>query len=117
MVSPDAVRKISLAFPEVEEMPHFEKTSFRVKKKIFATMDEKNKRCVVKLSPVDQSVFCGYDKQVIYPVNGAWGKQGWTIIELKKVPKKILADALATSFCDVAPDKLSRLVQSRLFRT
>src|SRR5688572_2482682 len=111
MVSLDTVRKFSLSFPEAEEMPHFEKASFRVKKKIFATIDTKNKRCVVKLSTVDQSVFCSYDKSVIYPIKGGWGKQGWTIIELKKVPKKLLMDAVTTSYCTVAPEKLAKLLR------
>jgi hypothetical protein len=30
-------RKLALALPEVEEMPHFERTSFRVRGKIFLT--------------------------------------------------------------------------------
>ena len=31
------VRKIALALPEVEEAPHFDRTSFRVRNKIFVT--------------------------------------------------------------------------------
>lgn len=111
MVSLDTVRKLALSFPEAEEMPHFEKASFRVKKKIFATLDVTNKRCVVKLSVVDQSVFCDYNKTIIYPVKGAWGKQGWTIIELRKVPKKLFQDALITSYIQVAPEKLSKMLR------
>ena len=42
MVSIDTFRKLALSFPEATEEPHFEKTSFRVKKKIFATYDDKN---------------------------------------------------------------------------
>ena len=67
MVTLDSARKLALSFPEAVEMPHFEKASFRVKKKIFATLDAKKNRCVVKLSAVDQSVFCNYDSSVIYP--------------------------------------------------
>jgi predicted DNA-binding protein (MmcQ/YjbR family) len=112
MVSLDSVRKLALSFPEAEEMPHFEKASFRIKKKIFATLDVKKNRSVLKLSAVDQSVFCGFDASIIYPVKGAWGKQGWTIIELKKVPKKLFQDALITSYCEVAPEKLAKLLRS-----
>ena len=111
MVSLDAVRKLALSLPEAEQMPHFEKDSFRVKKKIFATLDSKNKRCVVKLSALDQSTFCSYNEEIIYPIKGTWGKQGWTIIELKKVPKKLLVDILITSYCEVAPEKLSKLIR------
>lgn len=44
MVTIDSFRKLALSFPEATEEPHFEKTSFRVKKKIFATFDEAKNR-------------------------------------------------------------------------
>lgn len=102
MVSIDNFRKMILSLNDVEELPHFEKTSFRVNKKILATLDLKARRVVVKLSEIEQSVFGAYDKSIIYPVNGAWGKQGWTIIELDKVKKEVLKDALQTSYNNVA---------------
>ena len=100
-------RKLALSYAEAIEQPHFENASFRVKKKIFATLDEKKQRAVLKLSAIDQSVFSSYDNSAIYPVPGAWGKQGWTIVELKKVKAAICKDALTTSYCNVAPQKLS----------
>ena len=105
MVSVETFRQLVLAFPEAIEQPHFEKISFRVAKKIFATLDIKNKKVVVKLSAIDQSVFCSFDKSIIYPVPGKWGLQGWTMIELNKVKKAMLQDALTTSYCTVAPKK------------
>jgi hypothetical protein len=111
MITPQALRKLALSFPEAEEMPHFEKTSFRIRKKIFATLDMKNQRCVVKLSVIDQSVFCGYNIKIVYPVKGAWGRQGWTIIELRKVSRPLFADALTTAYCTVAPEKFARMVR------
>ena len=107
MVSTEAFRQLALSFEEVEEQPHFEKTSFRINKKIFATLDEKNKKAVVKLTVVDQSVFCSFDKTVIYPVPGKWGLRGWTMIELKTVRKRMLTDVVKTSYCNTAPKILS----------
>jgi hypothetical protein len=37
-VTPDDVRAFALALPETTEQPHFERTSFRVAGKIFATI-------------------------------------------------------------------------------
>ena len=76
MVSIESFRKLAMSFPDATEEPHFEKISFRINKKIFATFDEKNNRAVLKLNEIDQSVFCSYDKDVIFPVPGAWGRQG-----------------------------------------
>lgn len=100
-------RELALAFEEAIEQPHFENTSFRVKKKIFATLNAKNNQAVVKLSEIDQSVFSDTNTGVIYPVPNKWGKQGWTIIELKKVKKGVAKDILTTAYCTVAPAKLA----------
>lgn len=94
MVTATDVRALALSFEGTEELPHFERTSFRVKKKIFATMDDKNKIVCVPLSLVDQSAFCAYDATVMYPVPNAWGKKGWTNINLQKVKKAMLRDAV-----------------------
>ena len=111
MISIDTFRKLALSFPEATEEPHFEKTSFRVKKKIFATYDGINKRACIKLSEIDQDVFSSADKTIIYPLENKWGKQGWTLIEMKKVQKGLFIDALKTAYCEVAPKKLADLIK------
>jgi len=75
MVNIETFRQFALSLAEVTEQPHFEKPSFRVNKKIFATLDLKVNRAVLKLPEKDQSVFCLFDKSIIYPVNETWGKQ------------------------------------------
>jgi hypothetical protein len=107
MVSIETVRQLALSFPETDEHPHFDRKAFRVKKKIFATLDEKNKRAMVKLSPEDQSVFCAFDKSIIYPVPGGWGLQGATYIDLGKVKRSMFKDALTVAYCTTAPPKLA----------
>lgn len=107
MVTPETVKKIAFAFDEAEEKPHFHRTSFRIRNKIFATMDKSINQVVVMLSAVDQSVFCDYDRYVFYPVPGGWGRKGATIIELKRVRKDMLVDAMTTAYCKVAPKKLA----------
>ena len=109
MVTVETFRKLALSLPEVTEEPHFEKISFRIKKKIFATYDAKNNRACIKLSLIDQDVF-STDK-TIYPVDNKWGKEGWTFIELKTVHKDLFVDALTTAYCEAAPKKLSELVR------
>lgn len=105
MISVIDIRKLALELPEVIEQPHFEKISFRVKKKIFLTLDEKTNKAVVKLSEADQSIFCETNKAIVYPVPGGWGKQGWTIIEIKKVKKMVFRAMLFASFDQVTIKK------------
>lgn len=106
MISNQHFRALALSFPETAELPHFENTSFRVGKKIFATLNERNSRVCLKLNEIDQSVFSSINQSVIYPVPNKWGKQGWTFVELKKVRKTVLQDALKTAFNTVAPKRL-----------
>jgi len=91
----------------VEEKPHFEKTAFRVKNKIFATIDVKSGKVLLKLSEIDQSVFSDYDSSVGYPVPGEWGRHGWTMVEMKKVRKDLFTDVLTTAYCTLAPARLT----------
>ncbi|GAB3264511.1 hypothetical protein GCM10027347_31620 [Larkinella harenae] len=111
MVAVETFRQLALALPEAVEQPHFEKTSFRVARKIVATLDEPNLRACLKLSESDQDLFSVFDKTVIYPVPNKWGKQGWTFIELQKVPEEMLRDALTAAYCAVAPKRLAGLVR------
>jgi hypothetical protein len=106
MITIEQARKAALSLPETEEKPHFDLTSFRVKNKIFATIHADKNYVMVKLSAIDQSVFCAFDKEVIFPVPGGWGKRGATFINLKKVKKSMLLDALSTAWKTTAPAKL-----------
>ncbi len=97
-----------LSFAEVREESHFEKRSFRVKKKIVATLDEANCLVCVKLSPNEQSVYCMIDKTIIEAVPNKWGSQGWTFIYLKKIKKPLLKDVVVSAYCSVAPKSLAQ---------
>lgn len=107
MVGIHIVRAFALSFPQTDEHPHFERVAFRVKKKIFATLLEKDRTLNVKLSIVDQSVFCQAAPGVVYPVPGKWGAGGMTTIELEKAGRSMVNDALTAAYCRVAPPKLA----------
>ncbi len=94
MVTTATFRQMAISLPSAIELPHFDRASFRVNKRIFATMQEKTNIAVLLFSPLQQSVFCAFDKAIIYPVPGGWGKKGATIFELKKIKKSMLKDAL-----------------------
>ena len=116
MVSIEKFREIVREFPEVEEAPHFDKEAFKIKKKIFVTLNQKETRCCLKLSPEDQATFALFDANVIYPVPNKWGKQGWTLVNLDKVEEEMLIDILTQGFCHVAPEKISKKVMDEFLR-
>jgi hypothetical protein len=106
MISIPTFKKIILSFSNVTEEPHFEKTSFRVNKKILATLNIKENRATLKLSLTDQDLFCIYDNNVMYPVPNKWGKQGWTHINLKTIPKQMCKEAINAAYLGVTKTKL-----------
>ena len=67
MVTPKEIEGWAKHLADVVQQPHFNKTSFRIKKKIFSTLDDKKKILVIKLNEIDQSVFCKYDEKLFIP--------------------------------------------------
>ncbi len=102
MVSIAAFRKLALGMPDTDEHTHFHLFAFRVRKKIFASLHTADNRAMLKLDPVEQSVYCDYNKDIFFPVPGVWGKQGYTFVDLKKVKTAIFSEALATAYNGVA---------------
>ena len=102
----NAIRKIALAMPEETEEPHFDLTSFRVNKKIFATANQGIPRCMVKLSPELQSAMAAAHPGIVTPVPGTWGLQGSTWIATDKAPASLLKDLIASAWAGVASRKL-----------
>ncbi|MDB5121867.1 MAG: MmcQ/YjbR family DNA-binding protein [Sphingobacteriales bacterium] len=106
MVDINTFKEVALSFPNTEAKPHFDRTAFKViGRKIFATLHEESETANLVLSPIDQSVFCSFGKTAIYPVPNKFGLQGWTTIELNKVPIELLNDALLTAYNSVMETK------------
>lgn len=110
MVSIATFTELALSLPEAEQSPHFEKVSFRVKGKIFATLHEDTSRCCLKFTLVDQDIYSLIDPKMIYPIPNKWGKMGYTFVELKRVKKNLLEEMLRKSYCAAAPKKLGAMV-------
>jgi len=94
----ETARQMALSLPGVIEEDHFGRPSFRVNKKIFATLWTTQNLMMVKLSPIDQDVFHAFDPAVFYPVPNKWGLKGATFVELAKVRQDMLGDALNIAY-------------------
>ena len=104
------LNEYAISLPEATQEPHFHKTSYRVKKKIFVTVDPKEDFFVVKLTEMQQSLFCKWDETACHPTPDKWGLQGWTRVYFEKVEKDFLEDIVKTSYSNVAPKKLVELL-------
>jgi hypothetical protein len=98
MVDIETARQIAMALPGTEEKDHFGMPSFRANDRIFSTLWIKENRMMVKLPLIEQSVFNSFDPAVFYPVPNKWGLKGATFVELAKVRRDMLEDALSVAW-------------------
>jgi YjbR len=92
-------RKLVLSFSESEESDHHHHPDFRVHGKIFATLGHPDDtRAMVKLTPEQQADFVHDYPEVFRPANGAWGRQGSTIVFLPKARKAMLQPAVEAAW-------------------
>ncbi len=98
MVDIEVARQMALSLPNTVEMDHFGMPSFRVNKKIFATLWTHENKMMVKLPLIQQSIFHSFDPAIFYPVPNKYGDTGATLVELSKVPPAMLQDALNIAY-------------------
>jgi predicted DNA-binding protein (MmcQ/YjbR family) len=90
--------ELALALPGAEERDHWGRPSYRIKGRIFATLHPADRRMVVKL-PIDERLaLTDLDPQTASAVPGAWGRQGWTIVELARADRRQVARLLRIAY-------------------
>jgi len=98
MITAEDARTLALSLPGAGEQPHFNRTAFTVKKKIFATLSFEDDTLNLKFTPAEQFIFCPPGSDVIFAIPNGWGRQGWTTINLKKATKKLVSAALKEAY-------------------
>ena len=104
----DDIRAIALSLPEAQEHPHFDRASFRVRGKIFATLPPpKDGRdlVVLKLPVLVKESLQQTDAAAIVSL-GNWDKGGWTQLDIGRMDGAKLADLIRLAWRQVAPKKL-----------
>ena len=105
-MTPAAFRKTALSFPETAEASHMGHPDFRVRGKIFATLGPDEDWGMVKLTPDQQAPLVQAQPAIFQPASGAWGRQGCTLIQLKKADKLLVRQLLVFAWRNTAPKKL-----------
>ena len=91
-------RRIVLRLEGAEERAHMGHPDFRVGGRIFATLHEGYKTGMVKLPPDRQREFIRDHPDTFSLVNGAWGLQGATLVQLKAADDETLGEALTIAW-------------------
>lgn len=100
---------LALSLPEAQEHPHFERPSFRVRGKIFATLQSVGgdgvENVVLKLPVLVKESLQQTDAAAIVSL-GNWDKGGWTQLDIGRMDGEKLADLVRLAWRQVAPKTL-----------
>jgi hypothetical protein len=103
-VTPRAFRKLALSLPEAHEAPHFYRTSFRVGKKIFATMVPDGSEAMVRVRPLKRIHDLLSDHPDAFFDYGGWTwRNGALGIHLRSADAKLLKELIVEAWQSVAP--------------
>lgn len=100
----DEFRAMALAFPDAHEEPHFERTSFRVGKKIFATMTADGSSGMVRVAPLERLEALMESYPEAFFSFGGWTTKYLSIgVHLPAVDAGLLQELMAGSYAHSAP--------------
>ncbi|MDP4021651.1 MmcQ/YjbR family DNA-binding protein [Methylobacterium sp. NEAU 140] len=105
-MSPDAVRALARLLPETVEGVHSGNPDFRVGGRVLATLWVEEARIVLRLTPALQEAACAAGPDLFAPLDGAWGRRGWTNLDLDDCDDETLRGALLAAWRTTAPPDL-----------
>jgi hypothetical protein len=107
-MTPAALRKFALSLPEAHESPHFERASFRVGTKIFATMTADGKEAMVRVAPGRVHDLLTEYPEVFFSYGGWTVRNGSLGVRLAKVGVALMKALVMDSWRHVAPKRVSK---------
>ena len=105
-MTPAALRRFALSLPEAHEAPHFERASFRVGKKIFATLTRAGDEAMVKLpSPDDVEGLLESQPETFFSY-GTWTTRNGALgVRLNKVEAALMQQLVTEAWRGIAPKR------------
>jgi len=105
-VSAEAVRALALALPEAADGDDHGTPAFTVGGKIFCTLSPEPPRITIKLTNEDQDNLAAGHPDAIAPVEGYWGRKGWTVVRCEEADEALISMLLKLAWVNVAPKRL-----------
>ena len=94
----DDFRDIVLGMEGAVEGAHMKHPDFRANGRIFASLKPGEESGVLKLLPAEQREFIRLHPKTFVPAAGAWGRQGWTVVELAAAKKPAVRGAVLLAY-------------------
>jgi hypothetical protein len=101
-------RELALALDGAVEGSHMRHPDFRVNGRIFATLTADEREGVVMLQPAEQQHLIAEHPAIFTPAAGAWGRQGWTVVQLAKANSRVMKGALQLAWQHAMEKKPAR---------
>ncbi len=103
-MTPAALRKLCLSLPGAEEKPHFERTSFRVGTRIFATMTADGAQAMVVVKPIDRVEALLRAEPEVFFDHGTWTfKNGALGVRLARIDAATMRGLVVDAHARIAP--------------
>jgi hypothetical protein len=97
----DDFREIALGLDGVMEQAHMNHPDFRTNGRIFASLLGNEQRAGLNLSADEQREFLDRYPGVFEPASGAWGRRGWTVVDLQSAEKAVVRGAVLLAYARV----------------
>ena len=110
-MTPARFRKLALSLDGVEERPHMERTAFRTKRKIFATLGA-DKRVNLMIEPAErhEALFASFPKTFFSL--GGWTRLGYVGVDLASVDEDLLRELVVDAWRDALPVRKAGMKQA-----
>lgn len=106
-VDAEQVRAWLEALPEFEERETWGHPTFRVRDRMFGTMDAEGTRVTLKAAPEEQAALLAEDPRT-YSVPAYVGKHGWVAVELARADPGELHELVVEAWRRTAPKRVVR---------
>lgn len=101
-MTPARFRKLALALEGTTEVPHMERTAFRTKRKIFATLGA-DRRVNLVVQPADRrDALLAAFPDAVFSLGG-WTRLGYLAVDLARAPEGLLRELLEDAWREAQP--------------
>jgi hypothetical protein len=94
VISASRFHELALGLPAVSAASHFERTAFRVPRRIFVTLAADGRDANFRFDLDLQEAIVRALPEAFAPIEGGWGRAGWTRCDLARVKESDLVSAL-----------------------
>jgi hypothetical protein len=105
-MTPEEIRWFAMSLPEASEGDHFGRAAFKTAGKMFCTVGAEPAVMDIKLDPEDQANLAVAHPGVVEPVEGYWGRKGWTYVRYEAAEAALVEMLIRMSWAAVAPKRL-----------